>query len=110
MKSLFFGALIGLLVFFSVFCFGFGICFEEGISLSGSSNYYLNKKSLTFHSATVDARKYYRLFNHISLAGRLFYGTNWGKNAQKFRLGGVPWIFSSDSIDNLSNKLTICAV
>ena len=56
----------------------------------------LNEKSLTFHSATLDARKYFRLFNGISFAGRLFGGTNWGKDAQKFRLGGVPWLFSSD--------------
>ena len=57
----------------------------------------INEKSLTFHSATIDVRKYHRLFNGISIAGRLFGGRNWGENAQKFRLGGVPWLFSSDS-------------
>ena len=57
----------------------------------------INEKSLTFHSATMDVRKYYHLFNGISIAGRLFGGANWGSNAQKFRLGGVPWLFSSDS-------------
>ncbi len=56
----------------------------------------INEKSLIFHSATLDIRKYIHLFNGISLAGRLFGGMNWGKNAQKFRLGGVPWLFSSD--------------
>jgi len=69
----------------------------------------INKKSLIFHSATVDARKYYRLFNHISFAGRLFYGANWGENAQKFRLGGVPWIFSSDSYTSYYNSESITA-
>jgi len=56
----------------------------------------INERSLTFHSATMDVRKYHRLFNGISIAGRLFGGRNWGENAQKFRLGGVPWLFSSD--------------
>ncbi len=60
----------------------------------------INQRSLTFHSATFDARKYYRLFNGVSFAGRIFGGTNWGKNAQKFRLGGVPWLFSSDRISD----------
>ncbi|RMZ48843.1 hypothetical protein EB821_05450 [Candidatus Marinimicrobia bacterium PRS2] len=56
----------------------------------------INEKSLSFHSATMDGRKYFRLFNGVSLAGRFFAGTNWGIDAQKFRLGGVPWLFSSD--------------
>jgi outer membrane protein assembly factor BamA len=45
----------------------------------------------------MDIRKYHRLFNGISIAGRLFGGRNWGADAQKFRLGGVPWLFSSDN-------------
>ncbi len=56
----------------------------------------LNKNSLLFHRVTTDLRKYVPLTNGISLAGRLFLGTNFGENAQKFRLGGVPWIFSKD--------------
>ena len=36
------------------------------------------------------------LFNGISFAGRIFAGKNWGNDAQKFRLGGVPWLASSD--------------
>jgi len=36
------------------------------------------------------------LFNGVSLASRFFGGTNWGVDAQKFRLGSIPWIFSSD--------------
>ena len=57
----------------------------------------INEKSLSFHSATMDGRKYFRLFNGVSLASRFFAGTNWGTDAQKFQLGGVPWLFSSDS-------------
>ncbi|MBC8256704.1 MAG: PD40 domain-containing protein [Candidatus Marinimicrobia bacterium] len=56
----------------------------------------INEKSLSFHTATMDGRKYFRLFNGVSFAGRFFAGANWGTDAQKFRLGGVPWLFSSD--------------
>jgi outer membrane protein assembly factor BamA len=44
----------------------------------------------------MDGRKYFRLFNGVSLASRFFAGTNWGSDSQKFRLGGVPWLFSSN--------------
>jgi len=56
----------------------------------------INEKSLSFHSATMDGRKYFHLFNGVSFASRFFAGTNWGSDSQKFRLGGVPWLFSSD--------------
>ncbi len=32
----------------------------------------INEKSLTFHSATMDGRKYFRLFNGVSFASRFF--------------------------------------
>lgn len=57
----------------------------------------INEKSLLFHSTTLDFRKYFRLFNGMSIATRIFAGKNWGTDAQKFRLGGVPWLFSSDN-------------
>ncbi|MBM22663.1 MAG: hypothetical protein CMD78_00140 [Gammaproteobacteria bacterium] len=65
----------------------------------------INEKSLTFHSATFDGRKYFRLFNGTSIAGRLFGGANWGKDAQKFRLGGVPWLFSSEKNRTYSTEI-----
>jgi len=71
------------------------------------SRYYLkyraspgiNEKSLLFHSATIDYRKYFRFGSAVSIAFKIFGGTSWGENAQKFRLGGVPWLFSSDPYD-----------
>ena len=66
----------------------------------------INKKSLTFHSVTVDARKYFPLFDGVSVAGRFFAGKNWGPDAQKFRMGGIPWIFSSDSYRKYSLELS----
>jgi outer membrane protein assembly factor BamA len=65
----------------------------------------VNERSLKFHSATIDGRKYFRLFNGISFASRFFGGTNWGEDSQKFRLGGVPWVFSSDLNRNYSGSI-----
>ena len=56
----------------------------------------INEQSLIFHSTTIDFRKYKRIINGISFAGRIFAGKSWGVNSQKYRLGGVPWLFSSD--------------
>ena len=67
----------------------------------------INQRSLAFHRITADVRKYYPITNGISFATRFFAGTNWGTNAQSFRMGGVPWLLSKDddrisSNDNLS--------
>ena len=47
----------------------------------------------------------FSLFNGVSIAGRIFGGTNWGPDAQKFRLGGIPWLFSSDTYRNSSGSI-----
>jgi len=67
----------------------------------------INKRSLVFHRLTADVRKYVPITNGISFATRIFAGTNWGRDTQNFRMGGVPWLFSKDvervrSSDSLS--------
>jgi len=57
----------------------------------------INQRSLIFHRLTADVRKYVPITNGISFATRFFAGTNWGRNTQKFRMGGVPWLFSKDT-------------
>ncbi|OUW61721.1 MAG: hypothetical protein CBD58_02850 [bacterium TMED198] len=57
--------------------------------------YQLSTVQLKFQKLTFDYRKYYKLFNGISFAGRTFLGTTWGVNRQKFFLGGLRWIASS---------------
>ena len=64
----------------------------------------INHRSLVFHRITADVRKYYPISNGISFATRFFTGTNWGRNAQKFRMGGVPWLFSIDKDRIRSNE------
>ncbi len=57
----------------------------------------INHRSLVFHRLTVDVRKYVPITNGISFATRIFAGTNWGRDTQNFRMGGVPWLFSKDA-------------
>jgi len=64
----------------------------------------INQRSLAFHRISADVRKYYPISNGISFAGRFFAGTNWGDDAQKFRMGGVPWLFSKDENRINSNE------
>jgi outer membrane protein assembly factor BamA len=64
----------------------------------------INQRSLAFHRITADVRKYVPISNGISFATRFFAGTNWGSNAQNFRMGGVPWLFSKDENRIHSNE------
>ena len=51
---------------------------------------------LFFHTLSMDARHYIPLGNGISFASRMYAGYSGGKNAERFRVGGVPWLFSSE--------------
>ena len=51
--------------------------------------------TIEFQTLTVDYRKYHPLKNGISLGGRVFMGRSFGNNAQKFKMGGLPWLWSS---------------
>ncbi|NOZ08057.1 MAG: BamA/TamA family outer membrane protein, partial [FCB group bacterium] len=51
---------------------------------------------LDFRTISLDARNYHKLFSGISFAGRLYAGQSYGRNANIFRVGGVPWLFSSE--------------
>jgi outer membrane protein assembly factor BamA len=78
------------------------------------SRYYLkyrnsldvNESIINFHSVTVDGRKYFHLFNGVSFAGRIFAGKTLGLRVQKFRLGGIPCIFSNNDcrVDDFSDE------
>lgn len=49
-----------------------------------------------FHCLTLDFRKYNR-FQISSLGMRFFAGKFWGNSPYKFKLGGAPWIASSEN-------------
>ncbi|MFC1543515.1 peptidase MA family metallohydrolase [Candidatus Neomarinimicrobiota bacterium] len=51
---------------------------------------------ITFQTLTFDLRRYLRLFGGTSVAGRLTGGASFGKDAQNFLAGGLPWLMSSE--------------
>ncbi|MBC8214825.1 MAG: PD40 domain-containing protein [Candidatus Marinimicrobia bacterium] len=53
--------------------------------------------SLDFQTITFDLRKYFNAGRGISFAARLYAGTSWGDNAEKFRVGGLPWAVSNET-------------
>ena len=66
----------------------------------------IGDNGLVFQSLILDYRKYYPIKNGISWGGRIYSGYSFGENAQLFKMGGIPWIWSSyptyysnDSID-----------
>ena len=52
--------------------------------------------SYDFHCLTLDFRKYNK-FQISSIGIRLFGGKFWGDSPYKFKLGGAPWIASSEN-------------
>ena len=64
------------------------------IKFKHSPNFF--ESSPSFNRLTLDYRKYFKISNGVSAAGKIFGGTTWGSSPIKFRMGGVPWIFSND--------------
>ena len=63
------------------------------ITLKGSPK--IADNGISFQSLILDYRKYYPIKNGISLGGRIYSGYSHGDNAQLFKMGGIPWVFSS---------------
>ena len=40
--------------------------------------------------------RYFPIKNGISFGGRIYSGYSFGENAQLFKMGGIPWIWSSE--------------
>ena len=57
----------------------------------------LNPQSLNFTTFSLDYRKYFPITNGISFATKIYFGKSIGQNPQSFRLGGLPWLFSSEN-------------
>ncbi|MBT5537454.1 MAG: BamA/TamA family outer membrane protein [Candidatus Marinimicrobia bacterium] len=66
------------------------VYFRYQISPGNKSN------SLEFQTFSIDARHYIPLGNGVSIGARLYAGYSQGKNAEIFRVGGLPWLFSSE--------------
>ncbi len=65
--------------------------FRQNISVTASPGW---KTDFKFQTIKVDARKYWRFGRDYTLAVRGFLGRSQGKNAQKFFLGGIPYLLT----------------
>jgi Tol biopolymer transport system component len=55
----------------------------------------MGDNGLSFQSLILDYRKYHSITNGISLGGKIYSGYSFGDNAQRFKMGGLPWVWSS---------------
>ena len=65
--------------------------YRQNISITASPGW---KTDFKFQTIKVDARKYWRFGRDYTLAIRGFLGRSQGKNAQKFFLGGIPYLLT----------------
>ncbi|MEE9573684.1 MAG: hypothetical protein V3W20_11590 [Candidatus Neomarinimicrobiota bacterium] len=66
--------------------------FRQEVSFTGSPS--TGDDGIQFGTLQIDGRKYFRLGRYYTFAARFMLGTSFGKDAQKFFLGGLPvWLF-----------------
>ena len=63
--------------------------YRQNVSITASPGWNTDFK---FQTVKLDARKYWRFGRDYTLAVRGFFGSSQGKNAQKFFLGGIPYL------------------
>ncbi|MCH7574565.1 MAG: PD40 domain-containing protein [Candidatus Marinimicrobia bacterium] len=68
---------------------------RSSINLQASPKF--NNKSLSFTTLSFDIRRYGRLWGGTSFAARVSGGVSTGADAQRFLVGGLPWLMSSDT-------------
>jgi Tol biopolymer transport system component len=66
--------------------------FRQEVSFTGSPS--MGDNGIQFGTLQLDGRKYFRLGRYYTFATRFMLGTSFGRDAQKFFLGGLPvWLF-----------------
>lgn len=66
--------------------------FRQKLSFIGSPS--MGEDGIQFGTLQFDGRKYFRLGRYYTIAVRVMAGTSFGRDAQKFFLGGLPvWLF-----------------
>ena len=65
--------------------------YRQNVSFTASPR---GKDNFSFQTMKVDARKYWRFGRDYTFAIRGFFGRSQGDNAQKFFLGGIPYLLS----------------
>ena len=77
--------------------------YRQNVSITASPGWNTDFK---FQTVKLDARKYWRFGRDYTLAVRGFFGSSQGKNAQKFFLGGIPYLltdFQSGTTNGVSD-------
>jgi len=75
---------------------------RANIAVNASPGYWEN--GLEFQTATFDVRRYFRVFGGTSVAFRVSGGQSFGRDAQNFLVGGLPWVFSSEGQNRYKNN------
>ncbi|MDX1627044.1 MAG: translocation protein TolB, partial [Fulvivirga sp.] len=66
----------------------------------------ISDKDLSFSNFSVDIRHYQEIHREIVLAGRLFYGSFFGRNPKQYLLGGMDnWLFKKENQEGQNNPL-----
>jgi len=66
--------------------------FRQELSFTGSPS--IGGDGIQFGTLQFDGRKYFRMGRYYTIATRVMAGTSFGRDAQKFFLGGLPvWLF-----------------
>lgn len=66
----------------------------------------MDDKDRSFSKVTVDLRHYQKIHREIVLAGRLYYGSFFGRSPKQFLLGGSDnWLFKKENTEGNNNPL-----
>jgi len=66
----------------------------------------ISDKEASFSNVTVDLRHYQKIHREIVLAGRLYYGSFFGRDPKQFLLGGMDnWLFKQENTEGDDNPL-----
>ncbi|MCH8328759.1 MAG: hypothetical protein IID15_09610, partial [Candidatus Marinimicrobia bacterium] len=74
---------------------------RASVNLQASPKF--SNESLSFTTLSFDIRRYGRLWGGTSFAARVSGGVSSGADAQRFLVGGLPWLMSSDSDGRYKN-------
>ncbi len=85
-----------------------GMNLIEGTRAKASFTHYagLNSKDITFSNFYVDVRHYQKIYKHIILATRGYYGSFFGNAPKQYLLGGMDnWIVNDTNEEGNNNPL-----
>ena len=77
--------------------------FRHELSFFGSPS--VGSDGIQFQTIQYDARKYFRFGRYYTVAARLMLGSSFGRDAQKYFLGGLPvWLFGFGETDGAKDN------